>query len=306
MVIGPFLKGRIQKTLANRFQRSFSEKIDALLCNLFRQPVDELSTDVTSPLMCFEAASPTDVKRMVLASAAKSYELDPLPSSLMKRYVDVLSQVLARIINASLSSSVVPPSMKHAVVIPVLKKGVNGMSYDVNGVSIYRPTSNISFAASDSSHSNYNTSSMKTAYMHSTRMSFDHALLRIHNDVAQSIDARRGVLLVLLDLSAAFDTLDHGLVLRRLHGCGICGDAHAWLASYLQGRTFYGTRQESSVFRNGVPQGSVLGSILFNIYIAPLAKLLQQHGIQHHLYADNTQLYVDFPPTKHADALARM
>ena len=141
----------MQKTLATRFQRSFSDKINALLCNLYRQPVDELSTDVTSPLMCFEAASPTDVKRMVLASAAKSYELDPLPSSLMKRYVDVLSQVLARIINASLSPSVVPQSMKHAVVIPVLNK----WDYDVSGVSNYRPISNISLAASDSSHSKH-------------------------------------------------------------------------------------------------------------------------------------------------------
>ena len=63
---------------------------------------------------------------------------------------------------------------------------------------------------------------------------------------------------------------------------------------------------ESSIIRSGVPQGSVLGPILFNVYFAPLAKLLKQHGIQHHLYADDTQLYVDYPPTKHSDALARM
>ena len=89
--------------LATRFQRSFSEKINTLLCNLSRQPVDELSTDVTS--MCFEVASPTDMKRIVLASAAKSCELGPLPSLLLKRHVDALSPFLARIINASLSSS---------------------------------------------------------------------------------------------------------------------------------------------------------------------------------------------------------
>ena len=55
--------------------------------------------------------------------------------------------------------------------------------------------------------------------------------------MAQSIDAGLGILLVLLDLSAAFDTLDDAVLLRRLHGYGICSDAHAWLASYLQGRT---------------------------------------------------------------------
>ena len=96
----------------------------------------------------------------------------------------------------------------------------------------------------------------------------------------------------------------------RLHGYGMCGDTHAWLASYLQGRTSMVRVKkevsESSVIRTGVPQGSVLGPILFNVYIAPLAKLVQQPGIQHHMYADDTQLYVDFPPTKHADALARV
>ena len=63
---------------------------------------------------------------------------------------------------------------------------------------------------------------------------------------------------------------------------------------------------ESSVIRTGVPQGSVLGPILFNVYTVPLVKFLQQHGMPHHLYADDTQLYVDVPPTKHADALARV
>ena len=75
--------------------------------------------------------------------------------------------------------------------------------------------------------------------------------------------------------------------------------------TYLQGRTSMVRVKkevsESSVIRTGVPQGSVLGPILFNIYFAPLAKLLRQHGIQRHLYFDDTQLYVDFPPTKHAD-----
>ena len=58
--------------------------------------------------------------------------------------------------------------------------------------------------------------------------------------------------------------------------------------------------------KTGVPQGSVLGPILVNAYIAPLLKLLQQHHTQHHLYADDTQLCVDFPPTDHAHAVIRM
>ena len=88
--------------LATRFQTSTFEKIDAPLCNLLWQLVDGVSPNVIVPLVGFEAASPPDVKRIVLTSAAKSFELDPLTSSLLKRHVDALSLVLARIINASL------------------------------------------------------------------------------------------------------------------------------------------------------------------------------------------------------------
>ncbi|KAI0223839.1 Low-density lipoprotein receptor-related protein 2 [Lamellibrachia satsuma] len=88
------------------------------------------------------------------------------------------------------------------------------------------------------------------------------------------------------DLTAAFDTIDHTILLRRLRGSGLCGDVHAWLTSYLHNRTNV-VRVKSSLSEvnniTTVPQGSVLGPILFNAYIAPLAKLLNQHNMQHHL-----------------------
>lgn len=172
-----------------------------------------------SPLVYFDAASSTDVKKIVLASAAKSCELDPLPSSLLKKHVEALSLSGGNsLINASISSSVVPQAMKHAVVIPVLKKH----NYDVNVLSNYRPISNISFVAKTAERfiarqlqhfleGNGVYTVYQSAYR--PRHSAETALLRIHNDVAQSTDARRGVLLVLLDLSAAFDTLDHAILL---------------------------------------------------------------------------------------------
>ena len=80
--------------------------------------------------------------------------------------------------------------------------------------------------------------------------------------------------------------------------------------SYLHGR-IYVVRvkngvSECNVIKSGVPQGSVLGPVLFNAYVAPLTKILVQHDIQHHLYADDTQLYVELPPAAHAGAVVRL
>ena len=110
--------------------------------------------------------------------------------------------------------------------------------------------------------------------------SAETALVRIHNDIAQSIDSRRSVLLVLLDLSAAFDAINHNTLLRRFFsGYGLSGDVLVWLTSYLYNRTCV-VRVKSDVseietITTGVPQGTVLGPLLLNAYIAPLTTLLQ-------------------------------
>ena len=184
--------------LATRFQRSFTEKVDALCCKRSQQPSDDMATEATARLHVFEPASPSDVKRIVMASAAKSCELDPLPTSLLKTHIDFLCPVLARIINASLSSSVVPPPMKHAVVIPILKKRCS----DVNILTNYRPISNIAFVAklterfvAQQLQHFMDVNGIYGVYQSSYRPqhSAESALLRIHNDVAQSIDSRRSV-----------------------------------------------------------------------------------------------------------------
>ena len=129
--------------LATRFQRSFTDKVDALCRKRSQQPSDDRANEATARLRVFEPESPSDVKRIVMASAAKSCELDPLPTSLLKTHIDLLCPVLARIINTSLSAAVVPQPMKHAVVTPVLKKRCS----DVNILTNFRPIFNIACVA---------------------------------------------------------------------------------------------------------------------------------------------------------------
>ena len=134
------------------------------------------------------------------------------------------------------------------------------------------------------------------------------ALVRIQNDILVSLDNRKSVILVLLDLSAAFDTVDHPLLLDQLYRIGIRGNAHRWMKSYLAERTQL-VRVHKHTSRcvdlcSGVPQGSVLGPLLFSIYCLGLDDIFKRHQLQYHMYADDTQLYVEFPRDQQVPATA--
>ena len=107
------------------------------------------------------------------------------------------------------------------------------------------------------------------------------------------------MLLLLLDLTAAFDTVDHSLLLSRLSSSfGLKGTVLAWMRSYLSSRMQYvrvdSQKSSPRSLDRGVPQGSVLGPLLYLLYTAPLVKIIQNHRLQYHLYADDSQLYISF------------
>ncbi|KAK3506532.1 hypothetical protein QTP70_006560 [Hemibagrus guttatus] len=213
---------------------------------------------------------------------------------------------ISTVINGSLTSGHVPTVFKKARVIPTLKKP----ALDPSDISNYRPVSLLSFLSKTLARivcnqlSDYllqnnlhepNQSGFKAA--HST----ETALLAVNEKLHAARSAKLSSVLILLDLSAAFDTVNHKTLLSTLRSLGICGTAWEWFASYLDGRsyqvTWKGLTSAPRRLSTGVPQGSVLGPLLFSLYTHSRGKVISLYGFSYHCYADDTQLIFSFPPS---------
>ena len=136
--------------------------------------------------------------------------------------------------------------------------------------------------------------------------STESALLKITSDALMAADRGMVTLLGMLDLSAAFDCVDHEIFLRRLDlPFGIRGSALAWIRSYLYNRTqrvrYNGFISESTTVLCGVPQGSVLGPLYFLCYTSDVFDIALRHGFRIHGYADDLQLYQHCLPSDMQD-----
>ena len=131
--------------------------------------------------------------------------------------------------------------------------------------------------------------------------SVETLLTNLSDDILREMDKGNVTVVVLLDMSAAFDTVDHPILIKRLESRGVTGSALEWFKSYLTNRTQYVTvdqaKSKSTKVVFGVPQGSVGGPFLFSLYLQSLGDVIKSNDVQYHCYADDIQLYVSFPPS---------
>ncbi len=130
--------------------------------------------------------------------------------------------------------------------------------------------------------------------------STETALLSVTEALRIAKANSKSSVLILLDLSAAFDTVNHQILLSTLSSLDITGIPLRWFESYLTGRSFRvawgGEVSKAHKLVTGVPQGSVLGPLLFSTYTTSLAPIIEAHGFSYHFYADDTKLYLSFRP----------
>ena len=231
--------------LVENFSLYFIDKISSI-----RSKLDCISNSMPDfdcfngiKMHCFEPVSIETVKNVILSSSPKSCFLDPIPTSLLFTHIDNIVESITTIINDSLSSGIVPSSFKHALVKPLLKK----CNLDNEVLKNYRPVSNLSFISKIlekivSIQINKHLSTNKLLESHQSAYRKHHntetALLKIFNDLLLSADQKKISVLVLLDLSAAFDTIDHTILVERLRTTfGFDGTVLNWFKSYLSDRT---------------------------------------------------------------------
>ena len=141
--------------------------------------------------------------------------------------------------------------------------------------------------------------------------STETAMLSVCSDLLSSIDAGKLCLLAQLDLSAAFDTVDHQTLLRRLESSfGLCGPVLQWCSSFLHSRSRFvrhlNQQSSPSPSPHGVPQGSVLGPLLFILYTADVLRIIDRHGLQAHAYADDLTVYGSCSPSSASELSSKV
>ena len=294
-------------SMASKFGDYFIEKIEKIRSS-FPDKVNAIGMvgmdTYSGPIMSiFSHVSQQDLKKLILSKPIETCPQDPLPAILFKESLDELIPALTLLVNLSLSGGSMD-GLKDTVITPLLKKA--GLDSEV--LKNYRPVCNIPYLSKIieravlvqcNGHMYTTNGHIPNQSGYKPKHSCETLLIRILNDIIINMDNSKLTIMLLLDLSAAFDTVDHDILLDILwYELGFRGEVFRWFVEFLHNRRrAVSIDGHKSSFRDnlyGVPQGSVIGPFLFNIYVRNLIHAMEQAGFTVHGYADDHQVLYSF------------
>ncbi len=256
--------------------------------------------------------NPGEVKSELMSlDESKSPDSYEIPISMVKCVSDPLSNILSDLINESFSSGTHPSLLKFAKVIPIFK------AKSRLEVSNYRPISLLPIfnkIFEKLMHKRLTTFLDKHDVLFAHQFGFQksksttQAILDLCNQLTNALNKKEISCCIFLDFAKAFDTVDHKILLDKLSHYGIRGSALNWFKSYLASRTqkvsINGTLSEPQTITHGVPQGSVLGPLLFLIYINDLPSC--SSILKFHLFADDTSIFFSYNNAKDLESIVNL
>lgn len=295
------------ENLASSFEDCFYTKIKKICDELHVDKYDLFVPSTVDVPVCdsFLPVTETYVGKLIGQMKPTTCVMDPCPSTIVKENKDLLITVITKIINLSLCTSTFDRSWKHATVLPLLKKSGLERVY-----SNYRPISNLPYLSKlveksvlDQLNKHFLEHSLLPDYQSAYRAfySTETALMRLHHDILQRMEHQQLTAFVALDLSAAFDTVNHDVLLQVLKArFGVKNETLQWVDSYLRPRSFSvqvpGCISAGRDIHFSVPQGSCLGPVLFSSYSSTLKDIIPQNiGVRG--YADDHGLDMAFRPS---------
>ena len=310
----PMPPSKTDKQLAEDFASYFSEKIDKIR-EKFKgtSPYKPRQLD-TPQLVKFAPIPSSQLGKLITRMQPKSCGLDTLPTSKLQEILQGCLPSITHLVNSSLDQGIFSSDWKEALVKPLVKKKSLGTQN-----SNYRPVSNLSFiskivekVALDQFNNHCQEFKLVPEYQSAYRKhhSCETSLVKLVNDILWGMENQLVTAIVILDLSAAFDTVDHDLLVDVLEKrFGITGTARKWYESYLRPRSFRvevgKERSQPRQLDYSVPQGSIQGAFLFVAYASTLEEIVNKNTLELNGFADDHSVRRMFRPSKlgHRDEL---